>query len=301
MSFLKAPVALIFALLLLSGSSALAQDATPPSEASVFPEITITATDTGFEVPAQIVEGRYLVTFENTGKLGSGMFFWKLPEGVTIGDLQSSLPTREPGSTGVAPEAFYESFFPGAPGYAEAGGRTQAIVDLPAGSYVVLTEEGAWATPLEVLPAANATPSALVQPVSDLDIRLQEFAFDTFPTTIAAGQHVWKVFNGGKQPHQMIVGKVPDGMTVQQVIAGFQPAPSGTPVPGAMTRADFHAVGGIEIISRANTAWSLVDLTEPGTYAVVCLVPDEQSGMLHVAEGMASVFTVGDTLATPAQ
>jgi hypothetical protein len=165
----------------------------------------------------------------------------------------------------------------------------------------VLTEEGAWATPLEVLPAEDGTPSALVAPAADLDIRLQEFAFDTFPTVVAAGQHVWKVFNGGKQPHQMIVGKVPDGMTVQQVIAGFQPPPNGTPVPGAMTRADFHSVGGIEIISPGNTAWSLVDLTETGTYAVVCLVPDEQSGMLHVAEGMASVFTVGDELATPTQ
>ncbi len=91
----------------------------------------------------------------------------------------------------------------------------------------------------------------------------------------------------------MIVGKVPDGMTFEQVIAGFQPPPNGTPVPGAMTRAEFHAVGGIEIISPGNTAWSLIDLSQPGTYAVVCLVPDRQSGMLHVAEGMASVFTVG--------
>ena len=301
MRFLKAAVALLFALTLLSGASASAQDATAAIAAGAFPELTITATDTGFEVPAQVVEGRYLVTFENTGKLGSGMFFWKLPEGVTIADLQSGLPTREPGSTGVAPAAFYESFFPGAPGYAEAGGRTQAIVDLPAGNYAVLTEEGAWATPLDVMPSTNATPDAIEEPSSDLDLRLQEFAFDTFPKDVAAGQHVWKVTNGGKQPHQMIVGKVPDGMTFQQVIAGFQPPPNGTPVPGAMTRAEFHSVGGIEIISPGNTAWSLVDLTEPGTYAVVCLVPDEQSGMLHVAEGMASVFTVGDAVATPVQ
>jgi uncharacterized cupredoxin-like copper-binding protein len=278
-----------------------AQEATPLPDASIegYPELVITVTDTGFEVEPEATEGRYLVTFHNTGSEGAGMFFWRLPDGVTVEELASALPTREPGSTGTAPEAFYEAFLPGAPGYAEAGGSTQAIVDLPAGEYVVLTEEGAWATPLTIHAAADATPSAQPEPDASPEIVLQEYAFDHLSDTFAAGRHIWKVTNGGHQPHQMIVGKVPDGMTFQQVLAGFQPPPDGTPVAGAMRRADFHAVGGLEIISPGNSAWSIIDLQEPGTYAVVCLVPDEHSGMLHVAEGMAAVFTVETDGAAP--
>ncbi len=262
-----------------------------PVGTSQYIELTITATDTGFEVPASTPAGRHLVTFANTGSAGAGMFFWKLPDGVTLDQLSGSLPTREPGSSGQAPEAFYSSDFPGAPGYAEAGGTTQAIVDLSAGDYAVLTEEGAWATPLHV-EAESGTPAVVEDPTVDLEVNLQEYAFVTFPDTLPAGHHVWKVTNIGTQPHQMIVGKVPDGMTFEQVLAGFLPPSASTPVGGAMTRAQFHSVGGIEIMSPGNTVWSLIDLSQPGTYAVVCLVPDEHNGMLHASEGMVSVFTV---------
>jgi hypothetical protein len=290
----RRPLALIATVLLvLSGTlgAAVAQEATPAATLTGYPELTITATDTGFEVPAKTPAGRTLVTFVNTGKAGAGMIFWKLPDGVTFEDLQTALPPREPGSTGKAPEAFYEATLPGAPGYAEPGKQTQALIDLPAGNYAVLTEEGGWATPLEVVPATDATPAAQPDPVSDADVELVDFAFTGIPETVATGQYVWKVTNNADQPHQMIVGKIPDGMTLEQVIGGFTMGANGTPVPGAMSRAEFAAVGGIEVISPGNTAWTLMDLP-PGNYAAVCLVPDKTSGMLHVAMGMATVFTV---------
>jgi hypothetical protein len=288
-------VATLLVVLLATLGSAAAQEATPATWYQLgYAEMTITATDTGFVVPGPVLAGRYLVTFENTGTQGNGMFFWRLPEGVTVADLQAGLTPREPGSTGAAPDAFYQADLPGAPGYAEAGQRTQAIIDLAPGSYAVLTEEGAWATPLEVLPLSllGATPIAFPGPDTDLEIALQEFAFDTVPPQLPAGRHVWKITNDGQQPHQVIVGRVPDGMTFAQVLAGFPHALDATPAQGAMRRSDFSAVGGLEIISPGHTAWALLDLT-PGTYAVVCLVPDRATGFLHASNGMISVFTVG--------
>jgi hypothetical protein len=292
-------VSLVAGLLLFTSGGAIAQDATPDGDqTAMYPAFTVTATDSGFEGPGEITEGRHLIIFDNQGSVGNGMFFWQLPEGITVEMLGAALPTREPGSTGAAPDVFYESFLPGAPGYAEAGDQTQAIIDFPVGNYVILTEEGAWPTALTVHPGA-ATPTPVVDPVADQEILLQEFAFDDLPSTFPTGRQVWKVSNIGHQPHQMIVGKVPDGMTFAQVLAGFQPPPQGTPVPGTMSRSDFHAIGGLEIISIGNTAWSILDLNEPGTYAVVCLVPDHETGQLHVAEGMVAVFTVEAAAATP--
>jgi hypothetical protein len=261
--------------------------------------VTITATDNGFQVPPSTPAGRTLVTFINASSVGVGMFFWKLPAGLSISALQRSLPTRQPGSTGAAPAAFYHADLPGAPGYAEAGGRTQALIDLTAGHYAVLTEEGAWATPLEVTPSPTATPVAQPEPAADADVQLVDFGFGGIPRQVAPGQRVWQITNGAVQPHQMIVGRIPDGMTLTQVFAGFVLPPSGTPAPDRMTRAEFHAVGGLEIMAPGHVAWALLDLT-PGTYAVVCLVSDATTGQLHVALGMGAVFTVSGNGATPA-
>ncbi len=289
------------AITLMSGTAA-AQDATASPEASreaspgaslpSYQEFTIKATDTGFEVSATVPAGRSLITFENLSKVGVGLMFWTLADGTTVDSLKTELPPRQPGSVGAAPAAFYTADLPGAPGYAEAGNKTQAVIDLPAGNYAIVTEEGAWPTPFTAVApdASGATPETLPDPVADVDVQLVDFAFGGIPTTASAGKHIWKATNNAAEPHQLIVGKVPDGLTLDEVLEGFIPPKDGTPDPRRMTRADFVALGGIEIMSGGHSAWALLDFV-PGTYAVVCLVPDK-SGMLHVQMGMAAVFEV---------
>ncbi len=257
-----------------------------------YQEFTIKATDTGFEVPATVPAGRSLITFENLSKVGVGLMFWTLADGTTVDSLKTELPPRQPGSVGAAPAAFYTADLLGAPGYAEAGNTTQAVIDLPAGNYAIVTEEGAWPTPFSAVAsgASGATPETLADPVADVDVQLVDFAFGGIPATASAGKHIWKATNNAAEPHQLIVGKVPDGLTLDEVLEGFIPPKDGTPDPKRMTRADFVALGGIEIMSGGHSAWALLDFM-PGTYAVVCLVPDK-SGMLHVQMGMAAVFEV---------
>src|SRR5215208_7944973 len=81
------------ALTLMGAVGALAQDATPEAE-SLFadlglPELTVTATDEGFELSESEVEaGRYLVHFVNetdNPQIGAG--FVRLVEGKTVDDL----------------------------------------------------------------------------------------------------------------------------------------------------------------------------------------------------------------------
>jgi hypothetical protein len=57
-------------------------------------------------------------------------------------------------------------------------------------------------------------------------------------------------------------------------------------------------VASMTTLSMGKTGWVPVTL-EPGTYIVVCSVPDIESGMPHAFEGMYEVLTVGDE-GTPA-
>lgn len=256
-----------------------------------YPEFTVIATDSGFEIPATVPAGRVLVTFENHGSVGNGLFFWTLEDGLTAEELAVILPPREPASSGPAPEIFYDANMPGAPGYAEAGESSQAVINFAPGNYAVLTEEGGWPTPFEAV-ADGGSPVAVdaSEPVSSAVIELVDYAFVGFPDDARAGQAVWKVVNDSDEPHQLIIGKVPDGMTLRQVLLGFVPPPDGTPDPDRMTRDQFHAIGGVEIMSPGHEAWALLDLT-PGTHAAVCLVTDRM-GMRHVEMGMAAVFDI---------
>ena len=81
------------ALTLMGAAGALAQDATPEAE-SLFadlglPELTVTATDEGFELSESEVEaGRYLVHFVNeTDNPDIAAGFVRLVEGKTLDDL----------------------------------------------------------------------------------------------------------------------------------------------------------------------------------------------------------------------
>src|SRR5215208_8102174 len=81
------------ALTLVGAAGALAQDATPEAE-NLFaglglPELTVTATDNGFELSeSEVPAGRYLVNFVNetdNPEIGAG--FVRLVEGKTLDDL----------------------------------------------------------------------------------------------------------------------------------------------------------------------------------------------------------------------
>ncbi len=101
MRFLKGLMALIMMFPLLFWSGGIAQDATATITENALPEFTITATDTGFEVPVQIVEGRYQVTFKNAANSDQACSLetarWSHHRRAAIGPSD-----QEPGSTGVA-------------------------------------------------------------------------------------------------------------------------------------------------------------------------------------------------------
>ena len=69
-----------------------------------------------------------------------------------------------------------------------------------------------------------------------------------------------------------------------------------TPEAGATPRADagfddFAEVAFTGILTNGQVNWLAFDLA-PGTYAAVCFIPDQDTGMPHVMLGMVEIFTV---------
>jgi hypothetical protein len=293
-------LALLALVLSLPGQIA-AQDlaATPGASSSAlaglgYPELLVRVNGAAFEMPeTTVTAGRTLVRLENVGEESWHGFMLQVPADVTDEQIVADLG---PGAESPPPWLF-EAIYPGFPGETLPGQTNLALVDLAPGRYIVL---GDTVQQFEVVGEA-ATPGAALEAegsIVDGTVRLFDFNFE-FPETLVAGRQVWEVTNIGEQPHELLLARSPEPVTVEQVtelMAGE--SEEATPTGGGPSFADFEPVGGIRWLSPGLTAWTEVDLT-PGTYVALCFVFDPQTGLPHVAMGMIAVFTVGEGTATP--
>ena len=90
----------------------------------------------------------------------------------------------------------------------------------------------------------------------------------------------------------LVLGKVPDGTTVDQVIALLMSDEgAATPTPGTLSDTDIVDFGGVFMQSKGQTVWPMLDLPA-GTFVAACFVPDPRNGMPHAMEGMINLFQV---------
>lgn len=240
-------------------------------ESDAFPELMIQVSDTGFLLPSAVPAGRTLISLQNTASEPHAAILARLPDDLTIGELFAGAGSDEP------PAWLMQSQFPGFPGEAMPGETAQAVVDLTPGLYVILDNQiGVFA----VVPAGEATPAAVADPATTATVSLLEFGFQ-LPDNLTAGPQVWQVVNAGRVPHELVLFKVPDGTTTDDVVNAMASN-------NDISEGD---AGGLGWLSAGATAWTSVDL-DPGTYAALCFVFDPDTGMPHAMEGMIAVFTV---------
>jgi hypothetical protein len=98
----------------------------------------------------------------------------------------------------------------------------------------------------------------------------------------------------------VVLAKVPEGTTEQQVLDTFTTEQTGTPVAGALdpNQAQFSSTG-VLLLSSGETMYLPTNF-DAGTYVALCFVTDPATGQPHVMEGMVSVFQIGEGTATPA-
>lgn len=289
----------------LSRGLAAAQTASPATTGASladrgYPELVITVTADGYEVPAGGVAGLTLVTLENDGTEGVHVFLLRSPDGMDHAEVEAGLRAE------TLP-AWFGASLVGGPDYPPPGGRAQGVVDLPPGQYyvvslppgqyyeVVAPAPGQYALANAVAhvsrpfaiaagdaPAVPGPPATVAVAVTE-----HEMTFGGLDGPVAAGPQIWEIANAGEQPHELVVMAMPDGMTTGELLFQLFMRPE-----GATPTIEFAPLFGAQAASPGRTVWLQVDLA-PGTYGACCFFPDVRRDWTpHALLGMVAVFTV---------
>ncbi len=116
---------------------------------------------------------------------------------------------------------------------------------------------------------------------ADVDVRVTmlDYAFEMSQTSVPADSLIsFELVNAGEYPHEFAVVRLPDGVTVDQVLED----------PALEEQIQF--LGGAFAEPGETGHFGLQGL-EPGTYTAVCFV-DVPEGVPHVVRGMVTEFEV---------
>lgn len=259
------------------------------------PEMVVESDGVTMTVPNALDAGRYFLELDNQSDTASiAVEFYRAPEGSFAADLIPAF--QEAAATDQPPPNFYDTLIAGGVS-AEPGGRGQAVIDLPAGSWVAAAfvygegEDGFLGQPIEVT-GDFGDPA---DPDSDVDVNFEDFSFD-FGSGLRSGDLVWELENDGEQPHFISIYSYPGELTTEGVNAAIAAAygTSAQPVDPNATLIDLSQlveVGGSGTMSAGTEGWLQMDLP-PGTYLALCQVVDRDSGLPHSVLGQFAVFTV---------
>ncbi|HEX6817351.1 MAG TPA: hypothetical protein VF120_03190 [Ktedonobacterales bacterium] len=181
-------------------------------------------------------------------------------------------------------------------------GRSQEVFEwLPAGHYVVFCLDGepphftmGMHHTLIVKPAEHATsahPAHVDGTVLQQDMNKQTGSFGFVLPKEVLAQHrtlVIAVKNTSEdETHEFQIFRLPTGTTRAQLGACILPPGTNCTIPFEAFQ-DFGGDGGH---GPGITSWVVLHL-EPGTYGVICFLPDLNTGIPHAFMGMYDVFNV---------
>jgi hypothetical protein len=142
--------------------------------------------------------------------------------------------------------------------------------------------------PTEPVASRDATPAA------SIDVTAREYAFELASgAEVRAGYVPVTLRNAGAQPHQVMIARLHDGVTIDEFVAKSHQSEA-----AANELVDY--AGGVNAIGPGATAKGFADLA-PGNYALICFVPTDGVGHLH--KGMITGIEVvgsGAPVAAPA-
>lgn len=127
--------------------------------------------------------------------------------------------------------------------------------------------EGEWR---ELVVIGDPTPAPA--PPGTVAISMVDFAF-TGPAEWASGDHLLRASNDGTEDHLFILHRLNDGVSLKQWLDAEKPGELAT------------NLGGLGRIGPGRAAYFPMSL-DPGTYVLVCLIPDLASGRPHAELGM---------------
>ncbi len=131
--------------------------------------------------------------------------------------------------------------------------------------------------------AQDATPAGGDYPTVAFTAR--DYEFIDLPASVPGGLTRLSMTQEGPSDHHAMFMRLNEGATADDFMAALQSGDFGAILGAAMS------LGGPNAGAVGTTTNVVVDLT-PGQYMVVCLVPDEETGMPHAAMGMLTPMEV---------
>jgi hypothetical protein len=254
------------------------------SAATVAPpqQVTITATDFGYQLPsAPIHAGLTTITLANSGAELHQIQFARLTDGKTVADFGEALKAGGPLPSWA--------LIQGGPNGALPGSQSSATLTLEAGQYVLYcripSPDGTAHVAKGMILGMEVQPSGAVAgalPAGDIQLGLFDYGF-SMSQPITAGTHTFTVTNQAAQPHEVVVVQVPPGGSMDAWKDWLSTGMKGPP-PGA----PFSGITDIAPGAQQNFTATFA----PGTYGMICFVPDAGDGKPHLFHGMITQFTV---------
>ncbi len=135
------------------------------------------------------------------------------------------------------------------------------------------------------LTVTKAEGNEATLPSADLRTEMVDFSY-VLDGTPAAGSAIVEVTNTGMDPHEAIVYKLDEGVSVQDAMDFMMAGEDADGPPPFMT------VGGMAPMSTGLTAWYELEF-ESGDYGLFCFIPSPANeGTPHFMLGMMAQLTV---------
>lgn len=257
----------------------------PVSDAASLPEITITAEDFGYQSPAKTGAGWVRVILKNKGNEPHHVQFLRLNDGITLQQFQEALAQGEGPAMALVKQV-------GGVGAVDPGLSGSAVINLPAGEYVVLcfipsptSQQPHFAMGMIKTMTVEDRNNTASEPSANLSVQLKDFTFD-LPESLPNGHVTIQVTNEGPEPHEFNIMRLADGKTAGDVMQFLSGEVSGPP--------PFIPVGGMNGLDVGATGYAELNLL-PGKYVAICNIPSPAAeGKPHFMLGMIKEFTVGD-------
>jgi hypothetical protein len=228
--------------------------------------------------PTDVPAGMTSITFAYHDERDDLLALISLSGGRTLDEFFVTMEQLFSGELSVTPPwiHFHGGLFVG------ADGTHSYTTFLSPGTYYLLSiegdEEGPFAARGLLLPIEVSAPSL----DHDVVITLLDYEF-SIEGTLTAGTQMVQVHNGANQPHEVIFIPLPPGVTLDDFFAPPAEGAEGDEEPPMGT---VHGMWAMD--PGVTTVFALT--LEPGTYAVVCFIPDADGP--HFMQGMAMEVTV---------
>ena len=247
------------------------------------PVAVYTASEYAFTGPDTLSAGATTFRMEMAGAELHHISLVRFDDGHTLEEFLAAPPDAPPPSW---------AHFAGGPNPVTPGGASEATVVLTTGAWAMVcfvpAPDGMPHIAKGMAKAFTVVPSSApaAEPAAQVVMTLREYDFD-LSAPLTAGTHTIRIENAGAQDHEVLLVKLHEGKTVQDMVSYVDQMEAGTvsgPPPGT-------PMGGVAGMSTGVRKWITATLT-PGEYGLLCFVPHAGDGRMHTHHGMARQFWI---------